>query len=129
MSGDLLRVLVVDDQEDSAELLSVILEGRGHATCVACDGPSALALAEAFQPHVGLLDLGLPGMSGLELATRLRAMPGLARLRLVAVTGYGHAEDRRRAHEAGFDEHLVKPVDPEALQRALGGIALAGQEG
>ena len=119
MSGDLLCVLVVDDQEDSAELLSVILEGRGHATCVACDGPSALALAEAFQPHVGLLDLGLPGMSGFELATRLRAMPGLARLRLVAVTGYGSDTARERTRAAGFDEHLLKPVDLRILTALL----------
>ena len=89
MTGDPLRVLVVDDQQDSAEMLSMLLEDRGHVTGVAVDGPSALTLAEAFQPHVGLLDLGLPGMSGFELAMRLRAVPGLEHVRLVAVTGHG----------------------------------------
>ena len=119
MSWDLLRVLGVDDQEDSAQMLSIILEDRGHATCVASDGPSALVLAESFQPHVGLLDLGLPGMSGFELAAKLRAMPGLAHVRLIAVTGYGSDDARAKARDAGFDEHLLKPVDFRTLTALL----------
>jgi CheY-like chemotaxis protein len=114
-----LRVLVVDDQADSAHLLSVLLEDRGYTTCVACDGPSALALAESFQPHVGLLDLALPGMNGFELATKLRALPGLSHVRLVAVTGHGSAAARERARAAGFDEHFLKPVDLRALNALL----------
>jgi len=100
-------------------MLSIILEDRGHATCVAADGLSALALAETFQPHVGLLDLGLPGMSGLELAARLRAVPGLAHVRLVAVTGHGSEAARARTRDAGFDEHFTKPVDLRALTALL----------
>ena len=119
MTGDLLRVLVVDDQVDSAQMLSIILEDRGHVACVAGDGPSALALAQDFHPHVGLLDLGLPGMSGFELAMRLRATPGLEQLRLVAVTGHGSDAAREKARAAGFVEHLLKPVDLHALTSLL----------
>jgi CheY-like chemotaxis protein len=114
-----LRVLVVDDQVDSAQMLSLILEDRGYTTRVACDGPSALAMAVSFQPHVGLLDLALPGMNGFELATRLRALPGLSHVRLVAVTGHGSAAARERARAAGFDEHFMKPVDLRALDALL----------
>jgi CheY-like chemotaxis protein len=117
--GAPLRVLVVDDQQDSALMLSIILEDRGHVACVARDGPSALALAEAFQPHVGLLDLSLPGMNGFDLAMRLRAVPGLQRLRLVAVTGYGSEAVRAKARAAGFDEHFLKPVNLRALTALL----------
>jgi CheY-like chemotaxis protein len=115
----LLRVLVVDDQPDSARMLSIILEDRGHATCVASDGLSALALAEDFQPHVGLLDLGLPGMNGFELAARLREVPGLEQVRLVAVTGHGSDAVRALTRSAGFEEHLTKPVDLRALTALL----------
>jgi len=80
-----LRILIVDDHEDTAEMLSMLLEGKGHATQVALDGTAALISAASFQPHLGLLDLSLPGMSGYELAERLRAIPGLTRIRLVAL--------------------------------------------
>ncbi len=126
MTGDPLRVLVVDDQQDSAEMLSMLLEDRGHVTCVAVDGPSALTLAEAFQPHVGLLDLGLPGMSGFELAMRLRAVPGLER---AAPGGGDRSRQRCRARErrapSGFDEHFLKPVDLRALISLLEAARLA----
>jgi CheY-like chemotaxis protein len=100
-------------------MLSILLEGPGHATRVASDGFSALALAESFQPHVGLLDLGLPGMSGFELAERLRAVPGLAQVRLVAVTGHGSDAVRARTRDVGVREHFTKPVDLRALTALL----------
>jgi len=103
----------------------MLLEDRGHVTGVAVDGPSALTLAEAFQPHVGLLDLGLPGMSGFELAMRLRAVPGLEHVRLVAVTGHGSDAVRAEARASGFDEHFLKPVDLRALISLLEAARLA----
>ncbi len=115
------RVLVVDDNEDAAELLAELLASYGHEVRVAHDGPSALTLARAFRPEVALVDIGLPVMDGYELGARLRAEPALAGLRLVALTGYGQASDRARTREVGFDEHLVKPADPEAIGRAIAG--------
>jgi CheY-like chemotaxis protein len=117
-----LRILIVDDHEDSAEMLSMLLSGKGHTTRMALDGTAALAVAEAFRPHVGLLDLNLPGMSGYELAQRLRAMPGLARIRLVAVTGHGSDAHRARSRAAGFDEHLLKPVDLQVVDAVLASV-------
>ncbi|HEX9294266.1 MAG TPA: ATP-binding protein [Polyangiaceae bacterium] len=105
------RVLVVDDNADAAETLADLLHGLGHTTSVAHDGPTALSKAEAFRPQVALLDIGLPVMDGYELARRLREQPGLQRLRLFAITGYGQESDRERSRAAGFHEHLVKPVD------------------
>ena len=111
------RVLVVDDNVDSAETMAEILKLWGHEVQTAHDGPGALEAARAQRPDAILLDLGLPVMDGYETARRLR-QEGLGTL-LVAVTGFGGAEDRRRATEAGFDTHLVKPVSPEALRRVL----------
>ena len=85
------------------------------------EGPQALALAPEFRPDLVLLDLGMPGMDGCEVCRRLRRVPGLAGVRVVALTGWGQEEDRRRSREAGFDQHLVKPVDFEALERLLTG--------
>jgi PAS domain S-box-containing protein len=113
------RVLVVDDNEDAAESLALLLRARGHEIRTAHDGPSALSVAEDFRPEVVFLDIGLPRMDGYEVARRLRVQPGREGLLLVALTGYGQDEDRRRAEEAGFDAHLVKPADLEALQRLL----------
>jgi CheY-like chemotaxis protein len=113
------RILIVDDNADAAESLAMLLGLQGHETRVALSGKEALAGAEGFAPDVALLDLGLPEMDGFELAARLRAMPQLAAIRLVALTGYGRSEDRQRTQAAGFDEHLVKPVDLAALARAL----------
>ena len=104
------RILVVDDNEEAAELFADALRRAGHVTAVAFDGPGALELARDFGPEVALLDLGLPVMDGLELGGRLRQLPGLAGLKLVAVTGYGQREDRARTEAAGFDAHVVKPV-------------------
>ena len=114
-----LRVLVVDDNEDAAEMLADSLSMLGHAIRVALDGPGALDAALEFHPDVALLDLGLPVMDGFEVAHRLRSLPGAAGIRLVAITGYGQEVDRARTRDAGFDEHLVKPVDLERLERWL----------
>jgi signal transduction histidine kinase/ActR/RegA family two-component response regulator len=108
-----VAVLVVDDNTDAAELLAEALRARGHDVQVAFDGPTALAAVEGAHPRVALLDLGLPVMDGFELARRLRER--LGRVRLVAVTGYGQEPDRRASAQAGFDAHLVKPVDLDAI--------------
>ena len=117
-----LRILVVDDSEDAVESLALLLGIWGHEVATARDGAAALDLVSRKPPHVVLLDIGLPGISGYEVAKRIRAREGGKDIMLVALTGYGQAEDRRRATEAGFTVHLVKPVVPEALQRLLAGI-------
>jgi two-component system CheB/CheR fusion protein len=109
------RVLVVEDNDDAREALGHLLRHGGHEVREAGDGWQALDAAEAFGPDIALVDVGLPGLDGYEVARRLRARPGLRSLLLVAVTGYGLPEDRDRARAAGFDVHLVKPVTPEAL--------------
>jgi CheY-like chemotaxis protein len=110
--------MVVDDNFDSADTMAELVRLWGHDVRVAHDGPSALACAREFRPQVILLDVGLPGMDGYELARRLQA-DGLRGELLVSVTGYGQDEDRRRAEEAGFDHHLTKPVNPDTLRRLL----------
>lgn len=109
------RVLVVEDNIDGARLMVRLLESSGHQTRVAHDGPSALDAAREQRPDVVLLDIGLPGMDGYQVAEQLRGMEGMERALLVALTGYGQDEDRQRSHEAGIDFHLIKPVGPEAL--------------
>ena len=113
------RVLIVDDNVDSAAMLNYLLPGWGYITEVAHSGTEAIERARAFDPHIILLDIGLPEMSGYEVAHRLRQDPAHASTVLVALTGYGQEEDRRRTHEAGFAAHLTKPVDVEALNRML----------
>ncbi len=113
------RVLIVDDNEDSARSMSMLQRLRGHETRTAFNGPDAIALAEEFLPEVVLLDIGLPVMDGYEVARRLRALPMLGRTLIVAMTGYGSAEDRTHAQAAGFDEYLVKPVDLDVLRLYL----------
>jgi PAS domain S-box-containing protein len=113
------RVLVVDDNRDAASSLADLLELQGHEVCVAFDGSEALVMARQQRPQVVLLDIGLPGIDGYEVARRMRDVPGLRDAVLVALTGYGHEEDRRRSREAGFDRHLVKPVNVEDLDAAL----------
>ncbi|HEV3445035.1 MAG TPA: ATP-binding protein [Gemmataceae bacterium] len=109
------RILVVDDNVDAAESSAVLLRFIGHEVKVAHDGPSALAAARAFHPEIILLDIGLPGMNGYDVARALRAQPEFQTTVLAAVTGYGQQEDVRRSREAGFDHHLTKPLAPEAL--------------
>jgi CheY-like chemotaxis protein len=113
------RMLIVDDNRDSAHSMSTLQRLRGHETLTAFTGPDAVAAAAEFKPEVVLLDIGLPGMDGFEVARRLRAMPALAGAFLVAMTGYGSDDDRATAREAGFDEYLVKPVDLDLLREWL----------
>jgi CheY-like chemotaxis protein/anti-sigma regulatory factor (Ser/Thr protein kinase) len=113
------RVLVVDDNEDALELLADVLRDAGHIVATAKDGPTALEVMKTFHADVAVLDIGLPVMDGYELAERLRAELGGALPRLIALTGYGRESDRARAREAGFAEHLTKPVDGARLLRAL----------
>jgi CheY-like chemotaxis protein/two-component sensor histidine kinase len=112
-------VLITDDNRDAADSLSRLLQAWGYPTWVAYDGPGALAAATEHRPRIILLDIGLGGMTGYDVARQLRADSTQVGVRLIALTGFGQEEDRRRSHEAGFDAHLVKPVDPEALQRLL----------
>ncbi len=109
------RVLIVDDNTDAAHSLAMLMEIGGHETHLCYEGQSALTEAEKFRPEVVLLDIGLPGLDGLEVARRIRAMNLSPRPMLVALTGYGQNDDVRRSREAGFDHHLVKPTDPQTL--------------
>jgi two-component system CheB/CheR fusion protein len=113
------RVLIIDDNADSAEALALLARSWGHEVAVARDGPGALALAERFAPESVLVDIGLPGMDGYELARRFREQPRYRDLVLVALTGYGREEDRSAARAAGFDGHLVKPAEIKALEGLL----------
>ena len=113
------RVLVVDDNADAAAMLDVLLRSLGHQTCVAHDGVEALKMAADFHPDVVLLDIGLPGADGYEVARGLRALRKDDPLRIVAITGWGQDADRQKSKQAGFDVHLVKPVDPAELVRVL----------
>lgn len=113
------RVLVVEDNRDIARVMAALVKRCGHEPCVAYDGPAAIELAHKVHPQVALLDIGLPGMSGHDLARRLRSDAELCGMRLVALTGYGQEDDRRRSREAGFDEHLTKPVSLATLQTIL----------
>ncbi|MEJ0037056.1 MAG: ATP-binding protein [Gammaproteobacteria bacterium] len=114
-----LRILIVDDNVDAADSIAMLLNMEGHETRAVNSARAALLAVPDFKPEVVLLDIGLPEMDGYEVARRLRAQNGERRMRLVAVTGYGQPADRRRAHAAGFDEHMVKPVEPTVLQDFL----------
>jgi len=122
--GASVRILLVEDNRDAAETLTEIMELWGHEVRHAEDGPSAIDEAHSYHPDVVLLDIGLPGMDGYEVARRLR-QADLNGVLLVALTGYGQEEDRRRSHEAGFDLHLTKPVDPQELQRLIASVPAA----
>jgi PAS domain S-box-containing protein len=114
-----LRILVVDDNEDAADSLAMLLRLRGHDVAVANDGPSALEMAAASVPNLVLLDIGMPGMDGCEVARRIRKHPALGGVVLAALTGWGQKDDRRRTADAGFDHHLVKPVELDVLATLL----------
>jgi signal transduction histidine kinase/DNA-binding response OmpR family regulator len=113
------RVLIVDDDRDAAEMLAEALKGAGHEVRQEHDGMAALLAAAQFQPDVVLLDLGLPGMDGIEVARRLRTYPQLAGVRIVALTGFGQGSDRKRSAAVGIESHLVKPVDVDTVMKAI----------
>jgi CheY-like chemotaxis protein len=112
-------VLVADDNADNTTALALLLRHQGHEVETAADGESAYAAAERFRPDVVLLDLGMPKISGYEVCRRIRQQPWGRRIRVIAQTGWGQERDRRQTEEAGFDNHLVKPVDPEELEAVL----------
>ncbi|HET7133956.1 MAG TPA: response regulator, partial [Gammaproteobacteria bacterium] len=116
------RVFVIDDNRDAADTLARLMEMWGHDVSTYTSGPAALEAAAASLPDVVLLDIGMPGMDGFEVARRLRALSGSCGLRVIAMTGYGGADDRRKSADSGIDEHLVKPVDLTALQSLLGSV-------
>jgi PAS domain S-box-containing protein len=116
------RILIADDNQDSVEVLSVVLEHFGYEVRTAHDGLQAVQAAAAFRPDVALLDIGMPGLNGYQAARRIREQPGGWDMALVAITGWGQEDDKRRAREAGFDHHLTKPVDPVDLQKLLASI-------
>jgi CheY-like chemotaxis protein len=114
-----LFILAVEDDPDTARNLAFLLRRQGHAVSIAPDGPAALRSAHVHQPDVVLLDIGLPGMSGYEVARHLYHHPGAKRPLLIAITGRGGEHDRQQSEAAGIDLHLVKPVDPGQLNQVL----------
>jgi CheY-like chemotaxis protein len=114
------RILVIDDNSDVAEALARLLQDFGHEVQIALGGPDGLKTAAVFGPEVVFVDIGMPGMDGYEVARQLRRRTESKKSKLVALSGYGRDEDRRRSLEAGFDTHLVKPVDVKALTNVLG---------
>jgi CheY-like chemotaxis protein len=116
------RILIVEDNADAASTMATLLEMMGHQVQVVHDGASALAaFADGQRPEVAIVDVGLPDMSGYDLARAIRTQPAASRVTLIAHTGYGQDADRERAREAGFDHHMVKPIDWKALERVLRG--------
>ena len=116
------RVLIVDDNVDAAEVLATLLELSGHEVHTAFDGPAGLQAALDHTPDVMLLDIGLPGLTGIEVAERVRREPALERIVLVAMTGYGQESDRQHSHDAGFDHHLTKPASFAELEKILAAV-------
>jgi CheY-like chemotaxis protein len=114
-----LRVLVVDDNVDAVDSMSLLLRVVGQDVACAHDGYEALDQFDRYRPHMVVLDIGLPGLNGYEVARRVRTLPGGDSVVLVALTGWGQDDDRRRTVEAGFDHHLVKPVEFDALKRLI----------
>ena len=119
-------ILIVEDNVDARDALGALLELEGHVVAAAGEGHEALELVRATDPDIALVDIGLPGIDGYEVARRVRAVDG-RRPVLIALTGYGQPEDRRRASEAGFDGLLVKPVDPTALATLLATLEIPGR--
>jgi CheY-like chemotaxis protein len=113
------RILVVDDNIDAADSLVMLLKISGYTVAAAHTAEAGLALAQTFKPHFILLDLGLPAMGGYEVAKRIRSSPALNDLRMFAVTGYGQEDDKRRSAEAGFEAHLVKPINFDELLTSI----------
>jgi len=119
VNGHARKLLLVDDNVDAVHSLALLLGQLGHEVRTAYDGATGLDVARQFQPEVVILDIGLPGMDGYEVARRIRADMALEHVKLVALTGYGQREDRGRALAAGFDHHLIKPTDLATLQGVL----------
>jgi CheY-like chemotaxis protein len=115
MTATPLRILVVDDSRDAAETLSMLLGLMGHDVRVAGDGAEGVRVAGDFRPQVALVDISMPVMDGYEAARRMRALPGGSEMRLYALSGWGDEDDKRRMREAGFDDHLLKPIDADVL--------------
>ena len=115
------RILVVDDNRDAAASLAMLLQLTGNQTETAFDGLAAIEVAASFKPDVVMLDIAQPGLNGCEVARRIRQEPWGKAVKLVAVTGWGQLEDRQRSKEAGFDAHMVKPVDHDLLAKILAG--------
>ena len=113
------RVLAVDDNRDTVETLQMLLDAFGHDTRVAYDGATAIEVARAFRPDVVLLDLAMPAMNGFEVAAQIFELLGSGNVTIIALTGYGQEADARRTRDAGFSDHLVKPVEPAALAAVL----------
>jgi CheY-like chemotaxis protein len=118
-----LRVLVADDNVDSADMLTMLLEELGNDVQAAHDGQEALSIAASFRPDVAILDIGMPKLNGYDVAQRVRAETWGAEVALIALTGWGQSEDRRRSREAGFDHHLVKPVDGATLRKLIADLS------
>jgi DNA-binding response OmpR family regulator len=114
-----LRILIVDDNQDTAISLARLMSIAGHKTHLAFDGLTAISVADTFDPDVVLLDIGLPGMSGFDVCISIRSLPRGKDIAIFAVTGWGNTTDRIKSHDVGFDEHLVKPVRFEGLERLL----------
>jgi PAS domain S-box-containing protein len=114
-----LRVLVVDDNRDAANTMEMFLKAWGYDTCVVYDGQTALETAREYHPHIVLLDIGLPGLSGYEVAEHIRQFPNGDKIELIALTGYGQEEDRQRTQNIGISHHLIKPIDPHKLRDLL----------
>jgi two-component system CheB/CheR fusion protein len=121
------RVLVVDDNQDAADSMELLLTSLGCEARVAYDGVAALEMARAYRPDLALIDLGLPGMDGYQVALHLRREPELQKMKLVAVTGYDWKEARLRSEAYGFDQHLVKPLDPNQLKELLATLRPHGE--
>ncbi|HET7809643.1 MAG TPA: response regulator [Steroidobacteraceae bacterium] len=113
------RIVIADDNEDSAQSFAMLLSFSGHEVKVAHDGAEALDAVRNFRPDVAFLDIGMPVLTGYEVAQAVRAEPWGNEVTLIAVTGWGQPDDKQRAHTAGFDRHLVKPIDPDEVDRLL----------
>ena len=117
-----LRILIVDDNKDGADSLAMVLKMMGNDARTAYDGQEGVELAEEFRPEVVLFDIGMPKLNGYEACRLIRKQPWGRKVIVIAVTGWGQGDDRQRSHDAGFDHHMVKPVNPQALMKMLAGL-------
>ena len=122
------RILVAEDNDDAAEMMQVMLQFKGHDVRVAADGVEAVDVASTFKPHIAFLDIGMPRMDGYEAARRIRELLG-RRVVLVALTGWGQDDDKLRSREAGFDQHITKPPEPQLLERLIEDCSVATENG